>query len=137
MRDWHPPNEDRVRESTPDKVNREIDELTTSYLASIGHEPHAIRKRLWELDREWHIDRALMATFSVLGGITAHQAFRAKGFGAWRLLFWTQMGFLIHHAVRGWCPPVSVLRRMGFRTEKEIAAERVALEKRLAKAKGI
>ena len=133
-RDWHPPQHDRVRESTPDKVNREIDELTATYLMDVGTEPHAIRKRLYELDREWHIDRALMAVFSVLGSFTAHRAFKSK---PWRLLFWTQMGFLMHHAVRGWCPPVSVLRRIGFRTEKEIAAERTALEKRLSKAKGI
>ncbi len=40
-------------------------------------------------------------------------------------------------AVRGWCPPVSVLRRLGFRSDKEIAAERVALEKRLAVSQGV
>ena len=140
-RDWHPPKHDLSRESTPDKVNREIDELTASYLMSVGTEPHAIRKRLYELDREWHLDRAVMAVFSVLGAFTAQRALksaaRGRRFSGWRLLLWTQIGFLMHHAVRGWCPPVSVLRRIGFRTEKEIAAERTALEKRLAKAKGI
>lgn len=135
MRDWDPPKRDRVRESTPAEVNREIDEITAHYLAAIGTEPHAIRKRLWELDREWDVDRALIGAFALVGSLTAHLAFRRRG--AWRFLFWTQIGFLMHHAVRGWCLPVSVLRRLGFRSEKEIAAERIALEKRLAKAKGV
>ena len=135
-RDWHPPKYDRVRGKTSDKVNREIDELTSEYLTLVGTEPHAIRKRLWELDREWDVDRALIAAFSLIGGITAQRAFRSTRPG-WRLLFWTEIGFLVHHAIRGWCPPVFALRRLGFRTDKEIAAERMALEKRLAVAKGI
>ena len=136
-RDWYPPKHDLVRQNTKDEVNREIDELTASYLSAVGTEPHAIRKRLWEIDREWHIDRALMAVFSVLGGFTAHRSFRAGKVNGWRLVFWAQMGFLLHHAIKGWCPPVSVLRRLGFRTDKEIAAERTALQKRLATAHGI
>ena len=47
--------------------------------------------------------------------------------GGWGLLFWTQMGFLVHHAVKGWCPPLPVFRRLGFRSAQEISAERVAL----------
>ena len=37
-------------------------------------------------------------------------------------------GFLLQHAVQGWCPPVPVMRRLGFRTEREIDAERTALK---------
>jgi hypothetical protein len=139
--DWNPPKYDRVRNHTNTEVNREIDERTAMRLADAGMEPHAIRQRLWELDREWHIDRALMAVFSVLGTFSAHRSLQAMRAGrwwsGWRALFWTQMGFLLHHAVRGWCPPVSVLRRIGFRTEKEIAAERTALENRLATSSGL
>jgi hypothetical protein len=32
------------------------------------------------------------------------------------------------HAVQGWCPPVPVLRRLGFRTASEIDHERYALK---------
>jgi hypothetical protein len=39
----------------------------------------------------------------------------------------------MNHAVRGWCPPVTVLRALGFRTAKEIDAERQALEAVLAR----
>ena len=139
--EWHPPKFDLIRNHTPAHVNRTIDQQTTQQLATTGDEPHAIRARLWALDREWHVDRALMAVFSVLGAVTAHRSFQAVRRGhrlsGWRALFWTQMGFLLHHAIRGWCPPVSVLRRLGFRSEKEIAAERTALEKRLAASTGV
>jgi hypothetical protein len=37
-------------------------------------------------------------------------------------------GFLFQHAVQGWCPPVPVLRRLGFRTAYEIEEERRALK---------
>lgn len=139
--DFHPPRFDLIRNHTPAHVNADIDARTQADLATIGEDPHAIRQRLWALDREWHLDRALLAVFSVVGGYTAHRAStalrRGQRVSGWRALFWTQMGFLLHHAIRGWCPPVSVLRRIGFRTEKEISAERTALEKRLAASTGV
>jgi hypothetical protein len=36
--------------------------------------------------------------------------------------------FLFQHAIRGWCPPIPVLRRMGFRPTREIEIEHVALK---------
>jgi hypothetical protein len=36
--------------------------------------------------------------------------------------------FLFQHAIQGWCPPVPVLRRLGFRTANEIEQERTALK---------
>ena len=36
--------------------------------------------------------------------------------------------FLFQHAVQGWCPPVPILRRLGFRTVYEIEQERQALK---------
>jgi hypothetical protein len=38
--------------------------------------------------------------------------------------------FLLQHAVQGWCPPVPVLRRLGFRTQDEIETERNILKAR-------
>jgi hypothetical protein len=37
-------------------------------------------------------------------------------------------GFLLQHAVQGWCPPVPLFRRLGFRTAAEIDYERYALK---------
>ena len=33
------------------------------------------------------------------------------------------VGFLLQHAIQGWCPPVSVFRRLGIRTKEEIQLE--------------
>lgn len=37
-------------------------------------------------------------------------------------------GFLLQHALQGWCPPLPVFRRMGVRTSYEIEQERYALK---------
>jgi len=136
LRHWEPPMRDRVRDHTSERVNQQIDRRT---LATLQEHADAslvqIGRRLRELDGEWDIDRALMAAFAVLGGATAARAMlgiarrgRPDGFA---LLFAGQLGFLLYHAARGWCPPVAVLRRLGFRTAKEIEAERRALDEML------
>jgi hypothetical protein len=40
----------------------------------------------------------------------------------------TGTAFLFQHAVQGWCPPVPILRRLGYRTAREIDDERAALK---------
>jgi len=37
--------------------------------------------------------------------------------------------FLLQHAIQGWCPPIPILRRFGFRTADEINRERYALRR--------
>ena len=37
-------------------------------------------------------------------------------------------GFMLQHALQGWCPPLPLFRRLGFRTQGEIARERYALK---------
>jgi hypothetical protein len=137
--DYQPPIHDRIRAHSSEAVNRRIDREARGALAELTT-PDAIRARLAEIDREWHLDRALMGVFSVLGTLTSRAAMRSLArrgrLGFWGLLFFTQMGFLAYHAVRGWCPPVAVLRRLGVRTSQEICAERAALERKLARFGG-
>jgi len=134
--EYHPPVHDRVREHSPGAVNQRIDRAARGAVAELAT-PDAIRARLAELEREWDLDRALIGVFSVAGSLTARAVMRSLArrgrLGFWGLLFDTQLGFLAHHAVRGWCPPVALLRRLGVRTAKEICAERVALERKLAR----
>ncbi len=134
--DYRPPALDRVREHSSPALNQRIDRAARGAVVELVT-PDAIRARLAELDREWHLDRALMGVFSVLGAVTARRAMRSLAhrgrLGLWGLLFVTQLGFLAHHAVRGWCPPVAVLRRLGVRTSQEIGAERAALERKLTR----
>ena len=37
-------------------------------------------------------------------------------------------GFLLQHALQGWCPPLPIFRRLGVRTQSEIDHERYALK---------
>jgi hypothetical protein len=88
--------------------------------------PQEIDARLTELDREWDIERALEANAAgiALGG-TLLGLFRHRGFLVLPLV---AAGFLLQHALLGWCPAERVLRRRGVRTAAEIAGERAALK---------
>jgi hypothetical protein len=35
---------------------------------------------------------------------------------------------MVEHVIEGWCPPLAILRRLGFRTSSEINRERIALK---------
>jgi hypothetical protein len=128
--EWHAPTRDPIRERTSDASNLRIDRTTRGAIDELPALPAAVRVRLAQLDREWSVDRAVMLTFAILGGISATKALR--GSIGWGLILRAQLAFLGYHAVKRWCPPLPVLRRLGFRSDHEIAAERVALEKRLA-----
>src|SRR5207302_10429702 len=88
--------------------------------------PAEIEQRLKELDREWDIERTLEANAAsatllglTLGGFVDRRFFVLPALVA---------GFLLQHAVQGWCPPVPLFRRLGFRTASEIDEERYALK---------
>jgi hypothetical protein len=130
--DLQPPQHDRIREHSSDSANQRIDREreTRGAIDDALRSSEARRARLRELDEEWDIDRALMLNFGVVGAYSALRAMsqlRRGHIGGWTLFFWVQLGFLVNHAVRGWCPPMPLFRRLGFRSAKEIAAERVAL----------
>jgi len=46
----------------------------------------------------------------------------------WLFLPALVQSFFLQHALQGWCPPLIVLRRLGFRTMREIDDERMALK---------
>lgn len=118
---------ERVQESTSESVNEEIRQATRQNLAEVVAEGGiAINRRLDELEREWDVERLLECNASSL-------AFTGVALGALvdrRFLILPALvtGFLFQHAVQGWCPPLPILRRMGFRTANEIEEERQALK---------
>jgi hypothetical protein len=129
---------DRVRDHSPQHVNRRIAkniDVTVQHCIREGRE--AIVERLAEIDREWDIDRVLMANFALVGGaayaLGTQRLLQGPVFGfsrrRTRLLYvlGAQLGFLLLHATVGWCPPLVVLRRMGVRTKSEIELERSLL----------
>ena len=122
-----PATTERVPLHTPDRYNEAIRRQTAETVALYGNAgPEAIDLRLAELDREWDIERALEANAATvcLAGV-ALGAFVDRRFLVLPALV---AGFLLQHAVQGWCPPLPFLRGRGFRTAPEIDEERYALK---------
>jgi hypothetical protein len=117
----------RVKEQTPGYINERIRKKTEENIARYSVAgPEAIRQRLAELDREWDIERALEVSASVviLSGLIKTIVTDRR----WLIAPLVASGFLLEHALQGWCPPVSLLRRLGVRTTGEIDEERYALK---------
>ncbi len=121
---------ERVIAHTRPADNRRIRDATEQRIAAVRSDPAAIQARLAELDREWDIERAIEANASslVVAG-TALGLGLHRGFLAIPLVVGA---FLLQHALQGWCPPLPVLRRLGFRSVREIEAERERLLEALA-----
>jgi hypothetical protein len=122
-----PPTATRVEEHTDSQINDAIHQRTKNNVAlyAAAGRP-AIDRRLKELDEEWDIERVLeanAASFSLIG--LALGAFLDR---RWFLFPVGVTGFLLQHAIQGWCPPVPLFRRMGIRTTNEIQQERHALK---------
>lgn len=115
----------RVEENTPEEINRQIRRDLKARVLYFAERPEEINRRLDELDREWDLERLLQANAGALSllGLT-FGVVRSR----WYLLPAAAAAFLIQHAVQGWCPPVSLLRRLGIRTNREINHERYALK---------
>jgi len=115
----------RVPRHTPDALNERIREKSRLNLIRWGTTGENIEKRMKALNREWDIERVLEANASSLVVIgTLLGAFLNPWF---YLIPFLVGGFLLQHAVQGWCPPVRLFRRLGFRTHAEIASEYYAL----------
>jgi hypothetical protein len=121
-----PDTADRVPMHSPRRMNQRIRRETEERVTRLAADPRAVDRRLRELEREWDIERTLEAnasTVSLIGlGLAATVDRR------WLLLPVAVAGFLLQHALQGWCPPLPVLRSLGVRTADEIAEERYALK---------
>lgn len=122
-----PSTTDRVPKHTANTVNEQIRRSTEENVSRYKLAgPHAITQRLDQLEHEWDIERAIeanAATVALVG--SALGAFVNRRFFALPAIV---AGFLLQHAVQGWCPPVPIFRRLGFRTQSEIDEERYALK---------
>ncbi|NTA84804.1 hypothetical protein G6L13_30615 [Agrobacterium tumefaciens] len=116
----------RVSAQTSEEINQRLHRQMEERLAYFETHPDQIESRLVKLDQEWDIERTLEANASTLaftGTILAATVDRR-----WLALPAVVTGFLFQHAVQGWCPPLPILRRLGFRTAEEINQERYALK---------
>jgi hypothetical protein len=116
----------RVSDQTSEQVNQQIDEEMHRRFVYFEQHPEQINQRLRELDAEWDIERALETGSSALtlAGLLLGVGVSRK----WLLLSLAVQGFFMQHALQGWCPPLPVFRRLGFRTQYEIEQERCALK---------
>ncbi len=121
-----PPTQTRVEKNSPEDANRKVAQATLESVRRYENRPGPeIARRLEELDREWDIERALemnAAALALVGAVLAlvlHSAFA--------LLSIVVTAFLLQHALQGWCPPIPIFRRRGFRTAREIYREKTAL----------
>ena len=117
---------ERVPRHTDDDLNERITQQTESNVTSCSADPQLIDLRLQDLDREWDIERALeanAATVLLIGLALGHFVSRRL-----YALPAAVALFLLQHALQGWCPPVSLFRRLGVRTQREIDEERYALK---------
>lgn len=104
------------------RIEKEMEQRLWYYL----DHPDEIARRLRELDEEWDMERTLETNASSIALI-------GLGLGAavsrrFYLLPALVMGFLLQHALQGWCPPVPLFRRLRVRTQSEIELERYALK---------
>jgi hypothetical protein len=117
----------RVEENTPSHINEKINmEIQQRLMIYARRDRSAISKRIKELEEEWDIERILelnAASFSLLGAVMGVFVNRK-----WLFLTGAVAAFLIQHAVQGWCPPISLFRRLGVRTKAEIEREKNALK---------
>lgn len=117
---------ERVARHTARSALRRIERRLEARVAYYAAHPERIDERLSELEREWDIERTLEANASaltlagVLLGATVDRRFL--------ILPAAVSGFLLQHALQGWCPPLPFFRRRGVRTANEIARERYALK---------
>jgi Protein of unknown function (DUF2892) len=121
-----PSTVDRVPQHTAEDINCRIDHDINDRIRYLAQHPTGIERRLRELDEEWDIERALeanAASVAFTGTLVAATVDKR-----WFVVPALVGAFLFQHAVQGWCPPVPILRRLGYRTSREIETERIALK---------
>jgi len=117
------PVRSRTRPDVLERIDAQIEERIRFYATQ---PKEAISKRIEELEREWDLERCLetnYATFALTGLLLGTIAGRK-----WFLLTGAALAMLLQHAMQGYSPPVTFLRKMGVRTRAEIDREKYALK---------
>lgn len=122
-----PPTSKRVCFQTKPKYNTKIRNQTIGGLSNYTNANVAeLTDKLKKLDTEWDTERVLeanAATFILTGTLLGVVSSKA-----WFVFSGIVGGFLLHHSLSGWCPPICVIRRMGIRTAEEINQEKMVLK---------
>ena len=124
--DLIPPTTERVPRHTPEQANERITRKTDTNVGSYAADRRLIDIRLQDLDREWDIERTVEANAAAVSlvGLALGRLISRR----WYFLPTAVATLLLQHAIQGWCPPVTLFRKLGVRTQREIDEERYALK---------
>lgn len=109
----HPGTNTTIRNNTLRRINvykNSSDKILSDNISKLNYE--------WDIERILEAKAACLVLGSTIMGLKSNK----KG---WFLVAGTAGLFLMQHALQGWCPPVPVVRKMGFRTSEEINNEKV------------
>ncbi|MDX5438696.1 MAG: DUF2892 domain-containing protein, partial [Pontibacter sp.] len=101
--------EGRVRESSFETVNQDIDQQTLENIRRYGYNSsEEIDERLQVLSRVWDVERVLQENASTLAlsGVLLGTLKDKR----WFILSGVVTSFLLQHGLQGWCPPLPILR---------------------------
>lgn len=127
MKSIFPDTTKRVQMHTNERVNNKIKEQTFANICMYQDKSEdEIVYRIKELDAEWDIERVLEANAASAVVISTILGFTVNK--KWFFATGVVGGFLLQHALQGWCPPVELFRRMRVRTSSEINYEKEALK---------
>jgi len=115
-----------VPANTAPEINDRVEDATIARLSRCATSNRLIQANLARLSREWDVERGLEA--GAAGLVVAGTALAALHDRRWAFLPAVVGAFLLQHVVQGWCPPLPLFRRAGFRTADQIARERYALK---------
>ncbi len=116
----------RVSRLTVASINEKLRTEAGARVAYYASHPNEIENRLRELDEEWDVERVIgtEAGATVLTSLIFGAVFSRK----WYVLALFAGSMLLLHNLHGAYPLLPLLRRLGIRTAREIAAERYALK---------
>ncbi len=122
-----PPTSKRVSLRTDPKINTDIRNQTIRSLNIFKScEEQGKSERIQQLNQEWDTERVLEVNGALLILLSSYLGIKTSRF--WFLLTATVAGFMLQHALQGWCPLLPLIRQWGVRTSDEINAEKTALK---------
>ncbi|HET6245924.1 MAG: hypothetical protein H0V01_15175 [Bacteroidetes bacterium] len=120
------PNKETIRSVTNPRVNAIIDKRIEENIRKYTYQgKYEITQRIEELEQEWNIERVLLLNTASIALVGILFSFKNKN---WLFFSGTILSFLIMQALKGSSPPIPLLRRLGFRTAKEIECEIFAMK---------
>ena len=113
-------------QNTESALNDRIERAAEQRVSSLANQPEARETRLKELQGEWDIERTIEVeapTMTLVGlvlGVTVSRK--------WLVLPVIAQSMMLLHSLQGFYPMLPLFRRLGLRTEGEIANESYALK---------